>query len=139
MLHNLELSFGRYFRSLVCRIRGIKIFSAFLLFYLVWSRLNYKKACFDCYGRIPISRWPVHPCRGEPPVWGFPDPVRVPFIKATRSFAFGPYLLASPFTLFLSVSLFHPTSEPYPVQTLCPRWLLGLSGASKPELRSWVE
>lgn len=31
--------------------------SRFLDFLPVWPRLNYRKPCFGCHGRIPISRW----------------------------------------------------------------------------------
>ena len=40
--------------------------SLFTFFSSFWPRLNYRKACFDHYGRIPISRcWPGTMSRDE--------------------------------------------------------------------------
>lgn len=89
--------------------------SSLFAFLSVWPRLNYRTACFDRHGRIPISRRPFS-CRRRREgegwtgtergggqrlphlVWGFPDSVRVPFMArmrrraraspSTRSFAF---------------------------------------------------
>lgn len=42
------------------RDSGQCILSPFLDFLLVWPRLNYRKPCFDCHRRIPISRRVAH-------------------------------------------------------------------------------
>jgi hypothetical protein len=53
-------------------------------------RLNYRKACFDCRGRIPISRWTARVALASR--MGFLGFCTSSFHGPTRSFAFPPSL-----------------------------------------------
>ena len=78
---------------------------------------------FQLVGGRPVSR-------GTPRM-GFPRFCTSSFHGPTRSFAFRP-------NLFPRFSVSRPTTKPNPVYRLFVQGgMLGLSGASKPELRSW--
>lgn len=120
------LSFPRLLDGMkMFSVKDSEIVSSSALFFCRSGCVSIIERRFDYYGRIPISRWPVH-VAGNPRM-GFPGSVRVPFMERLVHLPF-----VHTFSLFLS-----SYDQTQPRTSLCG--MLGLSGASKPELRSWFE
>lgn len=111
-----------------------RILSPFLDFLQVWPRLNYRKPCFDCHRRIPISRRVAHVAGTSYGV----SRILYEFLSWSDSFICLSSISPTPPPLSLSLSL-SPSGSPatFRLSPFSPRslWLLlfSLDQPSYPE------